>query len=137
MIILDASALYPLAKLSASNPLEAAKRLLEEDAAILDLTVYEVANAALMEARRGLIEDPLRFIKAFRVMAELLTMIRVEPGDVEEIARLARELGLTAYDAAYVYYARRHGARLLTGDGDILQAAPDVALDVEKWLEEE
>lgn len=54
MITLDASALYPLAKMAQESGVErAAERLLREEAAILDLALYEAANAALVEARRA------------------------------------------------------------------------------------
>lgn len=44
------------------------------------------------------------------MLAESLTLLRIKPGDVEAVERFAGELGLTVYDAAYVYYARLHGA---------------------------
>ncbi|MHB9301947.1 PIN domain-containing protein [Thermofilum pendens] len=42
-------------------------------------------------------------------------MVRVEPEDLQAIAEAAVEFGLTAYDAAYVHYARARGSLLVTG----------------------
>ena len=134
MIILDASALYPLAKRSHRAPAEVAERLLAEEAAVLDLTLYEAANAALVEARRNVVQDPHRLVAAIARLAENLTLLRVSPGDLGAIGRLAAELGLTVYDAAYIYYSRLHGAKLVTGDKEILARAGDVALSVDEWL---
>ncbi len=44
MIILDASALHPIAKFVREGATEAIKQLLEEGVAVLDLTLYEVAT---------------------------------------------------------------------------------------------
>jgi len=134
LIILDASALYPLAKLAAGRLDAVAERLVVEEAAVLDLTLYEAVNAAVVEARRGLVEDLGRVLSSLALLAEALRVIRVEPGDLEAIGRLAAGLRLTGYDAAYVYYARRSGARLVTGDRELLRKAPDVAVSVEEWL---
>ncbi len=134
MIILDASALYPLAKLASGSPEAVAERLVAEEAAVLDLTLYEAANAAVIEARRGLVEGLGRVLRSLALLAESLTVIRVEPSDVEAIGRLAEEMRLTSYDAAYVYYARRLNALLVTGDRELLRKAPDVAVEVEAWL---
>ncbi len=134
MIILDASALYPLAKLSRGKEEFIANILVEEKTAILDLTLYETANAAVIEARRKLINDPLRLVKAVSTLIEYLTVIRINQNDLIPISTLARETGLTVYDAAYVYYAKKHGAKLITCDKEIITKANDIALDLKEWL---
>ncbi len=134
MIILDASALYPLAKLSSTDPSSIAERLLREEAAVLDLTLYEAANAALIESRRGLVRDPAGLVAAVSKLASSIKIIRVDYRDVAEIVGLADELGLTVYDAAYVYYAKRYGAKLVTSDQEILGKAGDVAIETGEWL---
>lgn len=135
MIILDASALYPLAKLLHSDAMRVAEKLLEEEVAVLDLTLYEAANAAVIEARRGLIREPHRLVAAVSKLARHLAILCVKPEDLEAISKLAEQLGLTAYDAAYVYYARLHGAKLVTSDKEILVKARDVAVDTSTWLQ--
>ena len=43
-------------------------------------------------------------------------------------------MGLTAYDAAYVHFARVKGGRLITSDGELLRKAGDVAVELKEWL---
>ncbi|BES81816.1 PIN domain-containing protein [Pyrodictium abyssi] len=112
-----------------------AEKLLEEEAAVLDLTLYEAANAAVIEARRGLVQEPHRLAAAVSRLAGHLAVLRIKPEDLEAISKLAEQLGLTAYDAAYVYYARLHGAKLLTSDKEILAKARDIAVGTSAWLQ--
>lgn len=60
MIILDTSALYPLAKKAVGGRVDVASKLVEEEAHLLDLTVYELGNAFVIEEGRGLLRDPLK-----------------------------------------------------------------------------
>jgi predicted nucleic acid-binding protein len=124
--LLDASALYRVVK----EPSCFSRVLV--DAAILDLTLYEVGNAALKMSRRRLLRDYRGFVAAAARLAGLLEIVRVEPQDMSGIAVAAEETGLTFYDAAYVYYARRLRRLLITDDREILRSAPDVALGVEE-----
>ena len=133
MIILDASALYPIAKSIRKCLTESIKQLLEEGIAVLDLTLYEVVNAAVIEARRGRIRNLEQVVTAVSKLAKYLTIIRVEPEDLKHISALSEQLGLTAYDAAYVHYARLRKAKLLTNDKELLEKAKDVAIDAE-WF---
>ena len=134
MIILDASALYPIAKTSIEKLLDIAERLIEEEASILDLTIYEAANAAIVEARRGIIEDPHRLVSAISTLASQLALIRVKPEDMNAISSLADKLKTTVYDAAYTYYTRLYRAKLITSDKEILEKAGDVTLDTREWI---
>lgn len=101
----------------------------DQPVAALDLTLYEVAN--VVGARKGKIEeatDICRLISsrcASRVVAVDSQMIR-------RAVETAAEHGLTAYDAAYVAVARRHGWTLVsTNIVDLvskgLAVAPDAA----------
>jgi len=136
LIILDASALYPIAKSIRKGATEPIKQLLEEGIAVLDLTLYEVANAAVIEARRGKIRNLEQVVTAVSKLAKYSTIIRVEPEDLKHISTLGEQLGLTAYDAAYVHYARLRKAKLLTNDKEILERAKDVAIDTEGFRRE-
>jgi predicted nucleic acid-binding protein len=96
----------------------------------LDLTLYEVANA--VGVKQGDTDEASRVIRlllrccrdrVFAVDAELL----------DAALHLAAEHGLTAYDAAYVAAARRHGMALVSIDiADLvskgLAVTPDAAL---------
>jgi predicted nucleic acid-binding protein len=110
----------------------AARRLVaevREPLAALDLTLYEVANA--MGPKRGQPQEGrflLRLIER-RCEGNLLT---ADAGLMESALEVAAEHDLTAYDAAYVAAARRHGWTLVSADvADLvsrgLAVAPDAA----------
>ena len=100
-----------------------------EPVAALDLTLYEVANA--VGAKRGQLKEA-------RYLLQMLTercgddLIVVDADLMESALEIAVEHGLTAYDAAYVAVARRHGWTLVSADiADLvskgLAMAPDPA----------
>jgi predicted nucleic acid-binding protein len=97
--------------------------------AAMDLTFYEVANA--MGARRWQLDEArhlLRFL-AQRCGEQILA---IDAGLSEAALEVAVEHDLTAYDAAYVAAARRHGWTLVSADiADLvskgLAVAPDAA----------
>lgn len=81
--------------------------------AALDLTLYEVANA--IGVKRG---DAVEAAKVIRLLLACCRD-RVVPADADSIGsalEIAAEHGLTAYDAAYLAAARRHGWTLLSSD---------------------
>jgi predicted nucleic acid-binding protein len=110
---------------------EARKIVLDftQPVAALDLTFYEIANA--MGARKGQAEEA-------RFLVKMLTercgadVIAIDAGLIEYALEVAAEHGLTAYDAAYVAAAQRHGWTLVSADvADLvskgLAVAPDAA----------
>ena len=127
--LLDTSALYPIIL----EPYKYTSIL--EDSAILDLTLYEIGNAALVSWRRGLLRSYIGFMKSVTKAVRILEIIRLGTGDIEGIARVAEETGLTYYDSAYVYAARRLGLVLVTEDTEILQKAKDVATPLKELAE--
>jgi predicted nucleic acid-binding protein len=101
----------------------------EEPLAALDLTFYEVAN--VMGPKRGQSRQG-------RVLSALIAkrcgenLVAVDTDLVESALGIAAEHGLTAYDAAYVAAARRHGWTLVSADvADLvskgLAVTPDAA----------
>jgi predicted nucleic acid-binding protein len=109
----------------------AAARLLqgEERLAVLDLTLYEVANVVARKYRQP--EDA-------RKLSQLILRrchgqaVRIDVGLIDDIVDLVAEHDLTAYDAAYVAAARRNGWQLVSADiRDLvskgLAVAPDAA----------
>lgn len=127
--LLDASALYPIIL----EPYKYTSML--EDSAILDLTLYEIGNAALVSWRRRLLRSYTGFMKSATKAMRILGIIRLGPGDIEGIARVAEETGLTYYDSAYVYAARKLGLVLVTEDAEILRKARDVAKPLKELAE--
>jgi predicted nucleic acid-binding protein len=102
---------------------------LARSVAAMDLTFYEVANA--MGARKGQLMEArhlLRFVAERCGERIVATDVRL----MESALEVAAEHGLTAYDAAYVAAARRHGWTLVSADlADLvskgLAVAPDAA----------
>lgn len=97
--------------------------------AALDLTLYEVAN--VIGARKGRTEEAIDMCRliASRCVDRL---VAVDPQLIRRTAEAATELGLTAYDAAYVAAARRNDWTLVSTDiADLvskgLAVTPDAA----------
>jgi len=101
----------------------------EQPLAALDLTFYEVAN--VMGPKKGQPREGRFLLKLIekRCRGNLLA---VDSDLLESALEVAAEHGLTAYDAAYVAAARRHGWTLVSADiADLvskgLAVAPDAA----------
>jgi len=96
-----------------------------ERAVVPALWQLEITNVLAAVQRRGVlsaaeVEEGLRYFEGFLVaQAEIISAF---PG-MREILRLARELGLTSYDALYVDLARREGLPLATLDKRLRGAA--------------
>jgi len=84
------------------------------------LLPFEVANTCLMKRRRhpGSGEQLLSGLDLFHRMP-----IDLVPVDVTATIRLAEASGLTAYDASYLWLARRLGAELVTLDRQLRDAS--------------
>jgi predicted nucleic acid-binding protein len=115
VFLVDANVWVSLAERGSPHR-EAAMSLIREQGqnlSALDLTLYEVANAIGVKQRDA--------DEASRVNRLLLRCCgdRVLRADVELIEsglQIAAEHDLTAYDAAYVAAARRHGLTLVSAD---------------------
>lgn len=84
----------------------------------------EVANGLVMAERRKRasqadITEALNLVTALPVIADSETAQRAG----SDTAALARQYGLTIYDAAYLELAMRRGAALATSDHDLAKAA--------------
>jgi predicted nucleic acid-binding protein len=93
-------------------------------ATVPPLWLYEVVNVLLQASRRGRIsEDYAQWALSFLVTLP----IDIDGGDLWDyslnINQLARRHDLTAYDAAYLELALRHGIPLATMDKRLMQAA--------------
>ncbi|MFL5899781.1 MAG: PIN domain-containing protein [Solirubrobacterales bacterium] len=97
--------------------------------AALDLTLYEVAN--VMGSRRNQPREARYLLQTLATRCGD-DIVAVGPELIESAIGVAAEHGLTAYDAAYVAAARRHGWTLVSTDiADLvskgLAVAPDAA----------
>ena len=111
-VVVDASALAALLFGEPAGP-EVADRL---DGRVLlapTLLRYELASVCLKKAR----EEPEKGTGLFRSLA-LLSRLGVREVQIptEGLVDLARETGLTAYDAAYLWLARELDAELVSLD---------------------
>lgn len=104
-----------------------------EGATVLVPAVWslEIANAVLVGERQKRLRHPeiLRFL----MLIESLSVIEDSqpPGErVRNVLPLAREFGLSAYDAAYLELAIRRGAALATLDGRLEKAALKAGVEV-------
>ena len=80
----------------------------------------EIANAILVGERGKRLRQPE--IRRFTTLLQSLALVQDAQGvgdHVSNVLPLAREYGLSAYDAAYLELAIRHGAPLATLDGNL------------------
>jgi predicted nucleic acid-binding protein len=110
--VVDASALGALL-FGEPDGVAVAQRLREASLIAPALLPFEVANICLKKLRR----HPDRrdaLVAAFGMLERMeVSIAEVDHG---EVLRLAERIGLTAYDASYVWLARRTGAELVTLD---------------------
>jgi predicted nucleic acid-binding protein len=97
--------------------------------AAMDLTFYEVAN--VVGARKKQV-DEARHLLRFLAKRCGEQIVAIDASLAEAALEVSAEHGLTAYDAAYVAAARRHGWTLVSADvADLvskgLAVAPDAA----------
>ena len=96
------------------------------DECILDLTIYEAANAVW---KIGVAHDRLTATDldaAVELLTRLLDEFELESATAASLVNtmtLARDNGLTFYDAAYLATAQRRNLTLVTEDGPLRDAA--------------
>ncbi len=92
----------------------------------------EVLNG-LLTMHRAKLMDLDRAILAYRNAASA-TVVGVHNDDPNAILKVARDSGLSAYDAHYVCMAHSLGVFLVTEDKQILRACPDIARSMLQFL---
>lgn len=105
--------------------LEVLERLRQDEAAVASLWPLEVTNGLMAAERRGRLTsaDAGRFLHLVRSLPIVTDPVaRVRAFD-ERTRSLARKHRLTAYDAADLELAVRHGIPLVTLDGELQAAA--------------
>jgi predicted nucleic acid-binding protein len=112
----------------------AAMRVLARDPSCVAPPLWrsEVRNvfATYMRGGRLRLDDALVLMdRAERIMS----VASVRPASSAAVLRLASESGCTAYDCEYVAFAKLLGVPLVTGDGKVLRAFPDVAASMETF----
>jgi predicted nucleic acid-binding protein len=131
MSLIDASVWVAIA--DPTDRFHAAARALVADVerplAALDLTLYEVANA--VGSKRKQPTEGRFLLKLIQARCGN-ALLPVDADLIDSALDVSNEHGLTAYDAAYVAAARRHGWTLVSADiADLvskgLAVAPDAA----------
>ncbi len=99
----------------------ALERIRADEARVPSLWWFEVRNALIVNERRGRLteSDTATFLHG---LARLRVTVDRSPEEADVLA-LARHLGLTVYDAAYLELARREVAPLATLDAALATAA--------------
>lgn len=113
MLLLDASVW--LAAIDEGDRYHASSRaitLAGDELAVLDLTLYEVAN--VVTRRFNEVAPATAAVQA--VLAASGRVVRADADTIADTVGIAAEHGLTAYDAAYVAAARRHDWTLVSTD---------------------
>jgi predicted nucleic acid-binding protein len=132
MLLLDAG-VWVAAKDADDRYYDAARRLVIDvkvPVAALDLTIYEVAN--VVGSRWGRPDAARELCRSIPRRCHD-PVLAVDVDLIDAAMDVAAEHGLTAYDAAYVAAARRHGWTLVSADvADLvskgLAVAPDAAV---------
>lgn len=109
-MIYDASSLYILLKKGSLKTLT--------DVETLDLAFYEIGNSMLKELRRKLI-TPESFEKALNVLSMISEVVKVKKFgelDARRVSGVAKDAGLTFYDASYLTFALTSKETLATND---------------------
>lgn len=95
------------------------------------LWAIEITNAVLVAERRKRVAQPevRRFVELLRELTVVMDSQGVGES-VSNILPLGREHGLSAYDAAYLDVAMRHGAPLATLDGGLRKAGRKAGVEI-------
>lgn len=114
MIFLDASVLLAAEDTDDSQHAASLALLRTGQLATIDLALYETTNVAEVRWRDHAAATRLR--QRIWTIAELGTLVRVDPQLGDDIAQLVGDHGLSGYDAAYVVGSRRLGVMLASCD---------------------
>jgi predicted nucleic acid-binding protein len=86
----------------------------DQSVTAMDLTFYEVANA--LGVKKGWSSEVRYLSKLMVKRCRRPGVVAVDPGLTDLATSIAREKGLTAYDAAYVAAANSNGWTLVSAD---------------------
>jgi len=117
MILYDASAFFLCVERKSIDPA----------AFVLDLTYYEVGNILWKHINKLKTITPADSKEPMQIIRNWSNTIPLEKCEMQEILELATEQSLSFYDAAYVFYAKKHGFILHTCDKSLYEKARKTA----------
>lgn len=91
---------------------------------ILDLTAYEVGNAAwrLVHVQKKITgEQACNLLRYFELVRNGVSVLVID--DMESVKRIAIDASITYYDSAYISAARKHSLSLVTDDRQLGKVA--------------
>jgi predicted nucleic acid-binding protein len=133
MLLLDAGVW--IAAVDPNEPFHQASRAIvfdfDQPVTAMDLTFYEVANA--LGVKKGWSSEARYLSELMVKRCRRAGVVAVNPGLTDLATSIARDKGLTAYDAAYVAAANSNGWTLVSADiADLvskgLAVTPDAAV---------
>ncbi|EQB65349.1 MAG: hypothetical protein AMDU2_EPLC00011G0035 [Thermoplasmatales archaeon E-plasma] len=130
--IMDSSSLFTLFFIESEDTI----RAIMTDSYILDLTGYEIGSV-LTKGKdghiKGLKNDVIiELTKEIEKVICKIKVIRLSPVHISEIMTLSASIGLTFYDASYVFYSKRLNLALLTDDREMYDNAKKIGIEVRK-----
>lgn len=102
-----------------------------KDSSTLDLAFYEIGNAVIQELRMGIIDQKasITLAQVLQSLPEIMNIVRFEEGlRANKILEIAKQLGRTFYDAAYLTLAKETNDALVTDDGSLAKAAAKIGI---------
>jgi predicted nucleic acid-binding protein len=96
-----------------------------EDIYVPPLLFYEVGNVLVTLARRNMFEKD-DAVRKLRLLSAIPTL-RVRDVSLTDSVELALRLGITLYDAVYVWLSTAENVGFITADRDLCNKARDVA----------
>ncbi len=129
---MDSSSLFTLFFIESEDTI----RAIMTDSYILDLTGYEIGSV-LTKGKdghiKGLKNDVIiELTKEIEKVICKIKVIRLSPVHISEIMTLSASIGLTFYDASYVFYSKRLNLALLTDDREMYDNAKKIGIEVRK-----
>jgi len=121
--VLDASSIVKMCLIRGLKP--------PQNPTTIDLTKYETFNAILVLSRRGILrdEDVSKVLSYTEKILSGIKILSIDVGEMREIYETARRHGLTVYDAAYLYTAKKLGGVLITEDKELLNKSKQLGVE--------
>ena len=121
--VLDASSIVKICLTRSLKP--------PQNPTTIDLAKYEMFNAILVLNRRGLLRDE-EVYKVLSYAEKILSRIKIlsiDVGEMWEVYEVSHRHGLTVYDAAYLYTAKKLGGVLITEDKELLTKSKQLGVE--------